>query len=44
MSANYIPATSAGLDPVDLSKILLPYRAISFMLCTALYAVLGFIL
>lgn len=39
-----LPATSAGVDPVDLSKILAPYRLITFVICTALYGILGFIL
>ncbi|MEY8336481.1 Na+/H+ antiporter NhaC family protein [Lachnospiraceae bacterium 62-35] len=38
-----LPATSAGVDPVDLSKIMAPYRLITFIICAVLYGVLGFI-
>ena len=38
-----LPSTSAGVDPVDLSKILVPYRMITLVICTILYGALGFI-
>lgn len=38
-----LPATSAGVDPVDLARIMAPYRLITFLICGFLYGVLGFV-
>jgi tetracycline resistance efflux pump len=38
-----LPSTSAGIDPVELAKLVFPYRVISFVICVVLYLALGFV-